>query len=394
MPEPKTLKTIFTYPWDLNDDGIDRALDVIQNEAQLNGVSLAFAYHIATFFLPHNPRRKIYFGEDGIVLFVPDAKHWSNAKIRPRVSRLVEGPDWLPRIIDKVKQRGLHLTAWTVFFYNHHLARTYPDCAKRDALGNANHAQLCPANPDVRQYAKALATDIIMSLKPDAIYLESLCYLPFNYGFLGSKVLTPISPRAEFLLGLCFCPHCLKAASEGLDGQKFKDDVAHRLEGDLAKMPTDEAKEPADQDWQNTAFDSRLQHYLAARADVATSLYEEIVQVAKSQQNVGVESDFASLEEMPVSGLHPGRINKVTDRLGVGVPERADQVQERRATLKGQKKLVANIQPDHVMSRDSILQTLRRTKAAGVDGYTFYNYGLIRVEQLRWIGEACREVLS
>src|SRR6516225_3461368 len=97
MPEPKTLKTIFTYPWDLNDDGIDRALDVIQNEAQLNGVSLAFAYHIATFFLPHNPRRKIYFGEDGIVLFVPDAKHWSNAKIRPRVSRLVEGPDWLPR---------------------------------------------------------------------------------------------------------------------------------------------------------------------------------------------------------------------------------------------------------------------------------------------------------
>jgi hypothetical protein len=388
------LKTIFTYPWDLHDDGIDRALDMIQNAANLNGVSLAFAYHVATFFLPHNPRRKIHFGEDGIVLFVPDAKHWSQVKIRPRVSGLVQGADWLRRIIDKIKNRGLYLTAWTVFFYNHYLARTYPDCAKRDALGNANLAQLCPANPDVRQYAKALATDIVMSYKPDAIYLESLCYLPFSYGFLGTKVLTPISPRAEFLLGLCFCPHCLKAASEGLETDKFKDDVARWLEGDLARMPADEGRAPADQDWQNTAFDSRLQHYLAARADVASSLYEEIVQIVKPSGVVKVESDFASLEEMPVSGLHPGRINKVTDRLGVGVPERADQVQARRATLKGQKKLVANIQPDHVKSRDSILQTLRTTNAAGVDGYTFYNYGLIRVGQLRWIGEACREVLS
>src|SRR5437879_6199430 len=174
MPEAKTLKTIFTYPWDLNDDGIERALDVIQKDAQLNGVSLAFSYHVGTFFLPHNPRRKVYFGEDGIVLFVPDPKLWTGSRIRPRVSRLVEGPEWLHRMVEKIKKRGLHLTAWTVFFYNHYLARTYPDCVKRDALGNPNLAQLCPANPDVRQYAKSLAEDIVVNYKPDAVYLESL----------------------------------------------------------------------------------------------------------------------------------------------------------------------------------------------------------------------------
>jgi hypothetical protein len=394
MPEPKPLKTIFTYPWDLDDEGVEQALDMIQKEAHLNGVSLAAAYHISTYFLPHNPRRKIYYGEDGMVLFVLDEKRWAKTKLRPRVSQVVENKDWLHGLTDRIKQGGLHFTAWTVYFYNHYLARTYPDCAKRDALGNPYLAQLCPANPDVRQYALALSDDLAANYKPDAFYLESLNYLPLRYGFLNPKILTPITPRAEFLLGLCFCEHCVQAASKGLDAAKFKSDVAAWLTEDLAKMPTQADLAPADDDWLNTAFDSRLQHYLAARVDVASSLYEEVVQRIRSHGDIRIESDFASRAGQASSGLIPERINKITDRLGIGVPSKADQVKPYRQDVAADKRLLANIQPAHVSSEEAILGTVRAAHAAGVDGFTFYNYGLIRREQLRWIGSACRRVLE
>jgi hypothetical protein len=386
------LKTIFTYPWDVNDDGVERALDIIQNDAGLNGVSLAVAYHLNTSFLPHNPRRKIYFGEDGVVLFVPDGKLWSNARLRPRVGQVVENKDWLHRMTEQIKRRSLHLTAWTVYFYNHHLPRTFPDCAKRDALGNPHLAQLCPANPEVRRYAVNLTKDIAANYNPDAFYLESLNYLPFRYGLLGTKILTPITPRAEFLLGLCFCEHCVKAASEGMDGARFKADVSGWLERDLSRMPAKADEAPADEEWMNTAFDSRLQHFLATRAQAASSLYEDVVNSVKSYGDIRIESDFASLADMPASGLFPTRVNKVTDRLGVGVPERPDQVKPFRQDLSPDKKLIANIQPSHASSEAALVRTVRAAREAGVDGFTFYNYGLIRIEQLQWIGAACRQM--
>ena len=42
--------TIYTYPWDLTDEGIDSALDTIAHTAGLNSVSLAQSYHISTYF--------------------------------------------------------------------------------------------------------------------------------------------------------------------------------------------------------------------------------------------------------------------------------------------------------------------------------------------------------
>lgn len=394
MARAKPFTTIFTYPWDLHDDSLNRALDVIQNEAGVQGVSLAVAYHIGTFFLPHNPKRKIFFGEDGMVLFVPEAKRWTQTRLRPRVGQVVEGKEWLHRLVAGIKQRGLQFTAWTVYFFNHYLARNFPHCAQRDALGNPHLAHLCPANPDVRQYALALTDDLAANYQPDAFYLESLNYLPFGYGYLGDKFLTPITPRAEFLLGLCFCDACVKAANMGGDGARFKADVAAWLQRELPRMPAPADLMPVNGDWLNTAFDNRLQHYLAARAQSATSLYEEVVRRIKQSGTTLVESDLAGPDGMPTSGLIPERVNRVTDRLGVGAPTQAEQVKARRQGLAADRQLMANIQPAHVGNEAAVIRTVGAAARAGVDGFTFYNYGLLRREQLRWIGSACRKELG
>jgi hypothetical protein len=386
------LKTIFTYPWDLSDEGVDRALDVIQNDAGLNGVSLAVAYHVATYFLPHNPRRKIYYGEDGMILFVPTGPGWGKTTLRPRVSEVVKDKEWLPKIAEKIKARGLHLTAWTVFLYNHHLAAQFPEAAKHDALGNLYPAQLCPANPNVRAYTLALVDDLARTIKPDAFYLESLSYLPCTYGFRNPKVFTPLTPRSEFVLGVCFCEHCLRAAGEGLDAGKFKNEVAEWLKSELPKMPGPDDMAPADANWLDMAFESRLQHYLAARAETATNLFEDVVKAIKVHGNIQIESALTSQGAFASAGLGAGRVNKLLDRLGVGVPAAADQVKPRRAGLAGHQRLLANIQPNDLMSEAQAVKTVSAARAAGVDGFTFYNYGLVRQEQLRWVGTACKEL--
>ncbi len=390
MPEP--LKTIFTYPWDLDDEGIERALDVIQKDAGLNGVSLTPAYHISTYFLPHNPRRKIYYGEDGMILFQPDESRWAKTKLRPRVSHLVQNRDWLPRMAEAIKKRGLHLTAWTVYFYNHHLARTFPEVSKQDALGNRYPSLICPANPEARAYALALTDDIMRQLRPDSMYIESLSYLHFGYGFMNPKIFSPIAPRHEFLLGLCFCEHCVKAAARGLDAVKFRSDVAAYLETELPKIPSpaDLKLSPNSPDWQNAAFDSRLQHYLNARMETATSLYEETVRLIKSFGAVPIETEFPSPGNRVRQGLVPERLLKILDRVTVGVPERAESVQAQRKNVPAGMKLLANFQPLHLPSREAAIKAVQGARAAGVDGFSFYNYGLLRMEQLRWIGEANR----
>ena len=75
--------TIYTYPWDLTDEGIDSALDTIAHTAGLNSVSLAQSYHISTYFLPHNPRRPLYWGEEGALYFQPSATFYDESPIAP-----------------------------------------------------------------------------------------------------------------------------------------------------------------------------------------------------------------------------------------------------------------------------------------------------------------------
>ena len=118
--------TVLTFPWDLADEGIDRALDNIQHTAGLTEVVLAVSFNGVTFFLPHNPKRTVYFGEDGVVLFEPDLSKYTETSVRPRVSELVTGPDYLRTQTERIRERGLGLTTWIVYAPDHYLARTYP----------------------------------------------------------------------------------------------------------------------------------------------------------------------------------------------------------------------------------------------------------------------------
>ncbi len=378
--------SISTYTWDLVDEGIDNALDNIQNTAGLNDVSLAVSYHISTYFLPHNPKRQLYYGEDGMVLFEPNLPKYDRTKIRPRVSEVVDGPDFLKRQTDRIEERGLTLTAWIVYAYNHYLARTYRDCARQDALGNHYLAQLCVGNPDVRNYFLALTDDIVGRCRPDSVILESLSYREFEYGFLNPKVNSPITPWCQFLMGLCMCDHCIGAASKmGMDGLAFRKEIAAYLRRELAKMPNEsDLSAPVTAERIDAAFDGQLRRFIDAREEIASSLVEEVVRKIRRYGDIKILSGFLGRYSNPVTGLSPDRLAPLVDHQFV-FPEPGAIPQQLVANESG---LLLNVDPTTYASQSEFETTLRACLDAGADGFSIYNYGLIREEHLKWIGAA------
>src|SRR5581483_8747474 len=257
------LASLYAYPWDLNDEGLDRSLGRIADTG-CQEVMVAVSYHISTYFLPHNPVRSLYHGEDGAIYFTPDAGRYGKTRIRPRVSEVVTGPGYLERIVEAIEKKHLKFGAWIVYLFNHHLSWKYKEFAKHDALGNAYHGQLSPWPEDVGEYALALTGEILDRFKPAAVHVESLSRLRWSYGFLNPKVLSAISPRDEFLLGLCFNPaSAARVTAAGLDAAKFQRDVAAWLRPRLARLPKPEDLAPVTKEWIDEALEGRLAKYLA-----------------------------------------------------------------------------------------------------------------------------------
>ncbi|HEX5503608.1 MAG TPA: hypothetical protein VFW96_13375, partial [Thermomicrobiales bacterium] len=150
---------IYTYAWDLAAEGYDTALGRIA-AAGLTAVNLACAYHAGKFLLPHNPRQRVYFAEDGALYFRPDLARYG--RLRPRVSRFVaDQGDPLTDLDRACRARDLEVVAWVVCLHNSWLGEQFPDCAVWNAFGDPYVHSLTPAHPAVREYLRALLTDVV-----------------------------------------------------------------------------------------------------------------------------------------------------------------------------------------------------------------------------------------
>jgi hypothetical protein len=226
--------------------------------------------------------------------------------------------------------------------------------------------------------------------KPDVVHLESLAYLHFRYGFRNPKVLVNITPFQEFLMGLCFCRHCVAAADRaGMDGEAFKAEVADDLERELARNPTPEEMEPFTEETIRETFGGRLAQYLDVRTQTATSLFLDATKII---HDAGGRTSHAGLGDRWVNGLDSGRLLEALDVVAVGIAGEAGELPTKVAEIRGglapNAGVLADIRPANFTSQEEMANHLRALGKAGVDGFTFYNYGLIRLEHLEWIGAA------
>jgi hypothetical protein len=270
--------SIFAFATDLADEGLETVLDNVQHRAGLDGVTVAAVYHAARDLLPHDPVRKLRFLEGGVTYFRPDPARYRGLAIQPRVSSLALERDVISELCDAAERRGASVHAWTVFLHSDWVAGGNEEHAEHTAFGDPRLTELCPANPDVRDYVRALAGDV-GRLGVKTIVAESLHYHPLEHGYHHERYFLGLGARTRFLLGLCFCRHCLAAArAAGVDADAVHR-FAHRELQRVFDGEADDSRELGREEARELA-DGELAGYLEERERVVWTLVAEAAEAA------------------------------------------------------------------------------------------------------------------
>ena len=388
---------LYTYPWDLVDDGVAAALDRIVDLTGCSEIQLAPSYHVSNYFLPHNPKSPIRFGENGAVFFTPELSRYESTEIKPYVSPSVNTPDYFERLVEAINRRGLVFSAWNVYFFNHHLSEKHPQFAKHDVFGTPYIGQLSPSSKDAQEFAVALTQEIMDRFQPHAVRIEALQRQMWRHGMLKNKFQGDITERCQFLLGVCFNPASMRNAEEaGMDAVSFRRDVDAWLRAELARIPTEQdLQQPANAEWLAEAFDGRLRQYLDILNAHTTDLWLRVADVIKKGGGK-VQSDYlAQGVRTDTNGLEP-RINKHIDRLTTGLPAIEDDArahtQKYLNMIAPGSEVFVPVGPGNITKAAPLVERTRAAAEAGASGALFYNYGLMREEVLGFVGEALRSV--
>lgn len=213
---------------------------------------------------------------------------------------------------------------------------------------------------------------------------------------LKNKIQGDISERCQFLLGLCFNPASMQNAEEaGMDAERFRADAEAWIRPRLARIPTKEDMLPADPDWIVDAFQGRLRQYVDALNDHTTRLWLRVAEIVK-QGGGKVQMDYlADGGRTDVNGLEP-RINGRIDRLTAALPPEPDAA---KARLREYLRMIAPdgevfvpLGPGNITEPSGLVERTKAAAAAGAAGALYYNYGLLREQQLEFVGQAVRAV--
>ncbi|MBB1251542.1 hypothetical protein [Rhizobium sp. G21] len=386
--------SMWTYPWDIQDQGIDGALGDLRDRAGLNTISLATSYHAGRFLQPRSPGQKAYFPEDGTVYFKPSAALWAGKEITPlEAQNLAERGDMLRALVDARAKGGMKVSCWTVCLHNTRLGMLHPDHVTRNAFGNPNYYNLCPSSPAARDYVVTLVKDVTTAYKPDMLELESPNFMGFAHEFHHEKDGVGMNAEDDFLLSLCFCDHCMaRAGKAGVPMEAAKATVG-RFIADMCEREVPEIQFP---DFPMAGIDAfkpwpELHAFLAWRTEPVTSLVKEI----KDNADPATRIVLIDLKDGWLGGVDLEAVGKVCDGAilccyFMPPAETAALMRAGRAALGPDKYLGAGYRVFYpeVTSADDIAARAKAAADAGADGINFYNYGLIPAKRLDWVRQA------
>jgi hypothetical protein len=223
-------KGLYTYAWDLADEGLEVALGRIRPTG-INTITLAASYHAGKFLRPHGASGKVYFPTDGTVYFRARPERYGH--IKPLVNPLVARFDAFERLAKDAPD--VQRVAWVVCCHNTPLGQQYPEFTSRNAFGDSYIYSLCPAHPAVRDYVVNLLADLTDRYDLAGVALETPGWLPFDHGYHHEFALVPLDRFAKTLLALCFADATRNAArAADIDADRLQARTRELLEQHLA----------------------------------------------------------------------------------------------------------------------------------------------------------------
>jgi hypothetical protein len=376
---------IYTYPWDLAAEGHDLALGRIAG-AGLTAVNLASAYHAGKFVLPHNPRHRVYFAEDGALYFRPNLTRYG--RLQPRVSSLVDDDDDPLTALDRARrEHRLDLVAWVVCLHNTWLGERFPECAVQNAFGDPSPHSLCPADSEVRGYLKAVLTDLLSRAEVAAVQFESPGYMSFIHGFHHEIIGVPLDDGQQTLLALSFHPAELdRARAAGIDGERLRERVAAALDTSWGTSSGGETVAAV-------LASPELAAYQALQRDIVVELVGELRETVKAVSPETAVRLFAALGPAEGSEERDTRLLDLADGVLTGYASSDDDAVRRADELTSLVAprpvygMVRAIAPDTV-DPAQIAPRVAAWRGAGVAGIDVYNYGLMTLPTLDALGAA------
>ncbi len=396
MTSPSPYHGLYAYVWDVAPEEPDRFVGELQ-QWSIDTLCLAASYHAGKFIRPHASGSRVFFPEDGTVHCATRPERYG--VIKPRPSSAV-ADDVFGRYAARA---DIRVTAWTVLLHNTPLGTAHPDCVARNAFGDPYWYSLCPANPDVQDYAVALCADIADRYPLRGLVLETPGWLPYAHGYHHEFALIGSNPWLDANLGLCFCPSCLAgAASSGIDAEGVRRRVAARIDGYL-RAPRDT---PADigQCWiqADLVSDRDLAPFLRWRQSVVTALVQRIRAAVRRDAELFV---IPSVRRPSASGWLEGSdlpaLAAAADGLEICFYEPSWQRAaadfgevRRRVGADPAIRCVLRPAPPDSQEEGEFARTVAELDREGAAGFAFYNYGHVRRANLDWIGRALGGRLS
>jgi hypothetical protein len=229
------------YAWDLLDEGLDSILDVLQRDTLTNSTYLVALMHdekrpLTDFYYPHNPKRKVYWTEDSRAYWQPDPDTYRDLRIKPRTSDNPElqGYDWLQKLIDGSRARGMSVGAELshTWIDKERTRSELSDIIQRDIFGNPFEGHICPNHPDIREYGIALYLDLATHYDLDFIQTCLVGFQPGRHQPWTASEAGEATRLIGITTGGCFCDHCRAAAeSEGLNWTAITERLRSLAEG-------------------------------------------------------------------------------------------------------------------------------------------------------------------
>ena len=374
------------YPWDLEDEGYDRALGRLAGEIGVDAVSVAAVLDDLTEFRSRELNGPRTIVRQAAAHFHPSSKHYANTRLRPTAAAWMKSRDPLGQITKRARQHSLQCRAWAVCCRNSLLAARHPMAACVDVFGDPIAARLCPSNPDVREYVAALVDDLSSNHAIDAIELEEV---GFGAGARCAPLETGVAlgPIGGILKGWCFCASCRQRAEEaGLDVQEVTAAVLACLGPILRAEPSRPAtfgdvlgKTPC------------LAAYHNMRCGAVQTLLEMVRRRTNKPLFVHVEADAFG------SGIEAAALGDCCDGLVVSpkgdattvLPEPAGRIAR---SCGGADRICVGTYcyPPDVCDGPTLVTRVRQAWQSGYAAIGFANYGVAPEPALDWVRQAIR----
>jgi hypothetical protein len=413
------------YAWDVADEGIDNALDVLSSRAGVNSAYLVGLMQqekrpLHARFYPHNPVRKYYLPEDSRVYWAPDPRHYTG-RIKPLTSErdFLAGTDWLQVTIDGARARGMRTgceISHTIIDAG--LARAeFADVLQRDVDGNFvggleagenERALPCLNHPEVQQYIIGLFTDLATNYDLDFV---QTCLVAFGAGYddpaAGPKAAGRWQNMLAVATGGCFCSECeRRAKAEGLDWAAMRSEVRHLarlqrrhgLAEQHERLLLDDSSVSEGTFWLENEGFAAWMHFRKRSVNALFALVRD----ALDSTGRGIEFRLNTYLTIPERGgldyrsvfafVDSVREGDYSEQLGTaeGVAIKRAKLMKVRRALRDDQKLISGLGVRPKATPETIIMAVRAALDAGADGLSLGHYDGATMERLDAVREGVR----